>query len=141
MATENINVKVNTGAVNVILRDEFEEEIGSFKFIPTDLDIAERFDKAISEFENIKVSENVSLNEFTEITNKIKGIFDYLLNYKVSDTLFKVCNPLTPVNNGDFYLEVCLETIANLIEEIFNKRIEKKKARIQKATSKYTKKK
>ena len=140
MAAENIKVKVNTGAVNVIIGDEFNEEIGSFKFIPTDLDIADRYEKSIGEFESIKIDENAEYDEFKKISEKIKDIFDYLLNYKVSDTLFKVCNPLTPVNNGDFYFEVCLETIANIIEETFEKRIEKKKARIQKATSKYTKK-
>lgn len=136
---ENIKVKVNTGAVNVILRDEFDEEIGSFKFIPSDLDIADRYEKAISEFESIRLESNPEFNEFKNIADKIKEIFDYLLNYKVSDTLFKVCNPLTPVSNGDFYFEVCLGTIADIIESTFNKRLEKKKARIQKATSKYHK--
>lgn len=141
MAAENIKVKVNTGAINVIIRDEFDEEIGSFKFIPSDLDIADRYEKAIAEFESIAISEDAEFDSFIEISSKIKEIFDYLLNYKVSDTLFKVCNPLTPVSNGDFYFEVCIETIANIIEDTFNKRLEKKKARIQKATSKYTKKK
>ena len=141
MAAENIKVKVNTGAINVIMRDEFDEEIGSFKFIPSDLDIAERYDKAIEEFESISISDNAAFTEFAEVSKKIKDIFDYLLNYKVSDTLFKVCNPLTPVGSGDFYFEVCIETIANIIEDTLDKRIAKKKARIQKATSKYTKKK
>lgn len=140
MAAESIKVKINTGALNVILRDEFDEEIGSFKFIPTDLDIAERYGKAIEEFESIKFDENAEFSDFNDISNKIKDIFDYLLNYKVSNTLFKVCNPLTPVNNGDFYFETCLETIADIIENTMEKRLEKKKARIQKATSKYTKK-
>lgn len=141
MATENIKVKVNTGAVNVIIGDEFNEEIGSFKFIPTDLDIVDRYEKAIEEFENITLSDDADFSEFKKISDQIKDIFDYLLNYKVSDTLFKVCNPLTPISNGDFYFEACLETIGNIVEETLDKRLAKKKARIQKVTSKYTGKK
>lgn len=137
---DNMNVKINTGALNVILRDEFEEEIGSFKFIPTDLDIVERYDEAIKAFENITIDETDEISGYKAVSEKIKEIFDYLLNYHVSDTLFKVCNPLTPVSNGDFYFEVCFETIANVIEKTFEKRIEKKMARINKATAKYTKK-
>lgn len=141
MAAESIKVKVNTGAVNVIMRDEFDEEIGSFKFIPSDLNIVDRYEKSIAEFESIVIDEKSELSTFREVTDKIKEIFDYLLNYNVSSTLFEVCNPLTPIGNGDFYFEACLETIANIVEETTNKRLEKKKARIQKATSKYTGKK
>lgn len=139
MAAENIKVKVNTGAVNVIMRDEFDEEIGSFKFIPSDLDIASRFENAIKELEGITIEKDATINNFNTITNKLKDIFDYVLNNKASDTLFRICNPLTPVSNGDFFFETCLETIANVIEDTTDKRIEKKKARIQKATAKYTK--
>ena len=138
---ENIKAKVNTGAVNVIIGDEFDEEIGSFKFIPTDLDIVDRYEKAIEEFEKISISDDADFADFKKISDQIKEIFDYLLNYKASDALFKVCNPLTPVSNGDFYFEACLETISNIVEETLNKRLAKKKARIQKVTSKYTGKK
>lgn len=140
MAAEEMKVKVDTGAINVILRDEFNDEIGSFKFIPTDLNIAERYENMIEEVEKIAVDEKSGLEGFKAISNRIEELFDYLLNYKVSESLFKVCNPLTPTKNGDFYFETCLETIADIIENTFEKRLEKKKARINKATAKYTKK-
>lgn len=139
MANE-IKAKVDTGAIRVHLGDEFDEELGSFKFIPTDLGIIERYDNVMKEFEKMEFDETDEIEGFKKLSNQVLELFDFLLNYKVSDTLFAKCNPLTVVNNGDFYFETCLETIGGIIEDTFNERLEKKKARIKKATAKYTKK-
>lgn len=53
--------------------------------------------------------------------------------------MFAVCNPLTLVSDGDFYVEKVLEGIGNLIEQVTNQRLEKKKTKIQKATAQYHK--
>lgn len=133
-----LKLSVDTGSV-LIEVDDRGEKIGEFRFNPADIDIVKRYEKVEEYFNSIKVDENASAEEVLAFTDRIKEQFDYLLNYKVSDSLFSKCNPLTPLANGDFYCENVLDGIANIIENTMNQRLEKKKAKIQKATAKYHK--
>ena len=120
---------VDTGAITVPVYDKDNEELGNFKFNPNDLDIIRRYEDVAKQFGSIEI----------KISDLVKDQVDYLLGYKVSDTLFGKCNPLTLTGNGDFYIENVLSGIAGLIEETSGKRLAKKQARIKRATAKYHK--
>lgn len=132
-------LKTNTGSVLVPILDENDKKIGEMRFIPTDVDILERYSSVIEFFNNVKFSKNPTDKELIEFSENIKNQFDYLFNYPVANEIFSVCNPLTVIENGDFFFENIMEGIAGLIESILNQRVEKKMKKIRKATAKYKK--
>lgn len=129
-------LNVDTGAVVVEIRDK-GETIGEFKFNPNDADIVKRCENVVEALQKIEISENSNTDDIFAVSDEIKKQFDYLLNYKVSDSIFCKCNPLTLTADGDFYCEDVLEKIANIIEKVTKQRVDKKKAKIQRATAKY----
>lgn len=138
MNQERMTLSVDTGSVIVDIDDK-GEVIGHFKFNPTDLDIVRRYEKVIASLETITVPEDADADAILAVSDEIKKQMDYLLNYEVSSGIFATCNPLTLTENGDFYCENVIEGIGGLIEKIMDARIEKKTAKIQKATAKYHK--
>lgn len=136
----NFELRTDTGAITVPVIDEKDGEIiGKFKFNPNDLDIVKRYEKVAVALGNITVPEDADTEEILKISDEIKKQFDYLLNYNVSAELFAKCNPLTLTANGDFYVENIINGIAGIIEQATDQRLEKKKAKIRKATAKYHK--
>lgn len=138
MAQKTLTLHVDTGA-QIINIDDKGEIIGQFRFNPADLDIVKRYTKVVDALNALHLPAELTEDDFFAATDEIKKQFDYLLNYNVSDELFAKCNPLTPITNGDFYCENVLEGIAGIIENVMKQRIEKKRAKIQRATSKYHK--
>lgn len=131
-------LNVDTGSVLVEVRDR-NEKIGEFRYNPSDIDIAQRYEQVAKNLEDAKISDNPDVEEVFAFSNMIKDQFDYLLNYKVSDALFAKCNPLTPLSDGEFYCVRVLDGIVKLFEDTTNQRIARKKAKINKATAKYHK--
>lgn len=138
MSQEVMALHVDTGS-KLYNIDDKGEIIGQFRFNPSDLDIARRYDQVIEKLNTISVSEKPSEEEVFAITDEIKVQFDYLLNYSVSEQIFAKANPFTPLTNGDFYFENVIEGIRNIIEQETNQRLEKRLKKIKKATAKYHK--
>lgn len=138
MNKEIMTLSVDTGSVLINIEDK-GDIIGQFRFNPADIDIAKRYKKVIDSMNKIEISENSSDEEIFKATDEIKNQFDYLLNYNVSGEIFKKANPLTPTANGDFYCENVLDGIREIIEKTTEERLEKKVAKINKATKKYHK--
>lgn len=134
-----LKLTVDTGAVTVPVFDKDNEELGNFKFNPNDLDIVRRYEDVAKKFDAIEIKEDAGVDDVLKVSDLVKEQMDYLLGYKVSDTLFGKCNPLTLTGNGDFYIENVLIGIAGLIEETSGKRLAKKQAKIKRATAKYHK--
>ncbi len=137
---EVMKLKVETGAVTVEVEDERGKVIGSFDFNPADSNILKRYG-AVVDFFNTQIAqrENATDEEKLDALNAlaadIEGQFDFLLGYKVSDGLFGACGPLTVTKNGDFYFEQVLEKIGGLVEQVTQKRLDKKLAKINKAVA------
>ncbi len=136
---EELQIKSKTGAVRVTITDEFDEPIGSFKFLPTDVEIAKRWDETMNMITAIKVSENTDYGDALAVERKLKEETNHLLNYEVAENIYSICSPLTVNQDGDFFYEVVLNGIADVIEQVFKTRVEKKRAKINKALAKYKK--
>lgn len=130
-------LKVDTGARRIPVIDCDGEEVGEFKFNPADWDIGKRYDQCIKELDKLELSDDITLDEFYEVSDKIKQIFNFLLGYP-AEGIFAKTNPLTFTTNGDTYCEVVLEAIGKLIEEETEYRVAKKKAKIKKGIQKYS---
>ena len=140
---EVMKLRVETGAVTVELEDERGEKLGQFDFNPTDSNILKRYGAVVDFFNGLAYdstgSDEEQLAAMNKLCDDIAGQFDYLLGYEVSAGLFGRCGPLTVTKSGDFFFEKVLESIGGLIEQTTKKRLDKKLARIRKATAKYTK--
>lgn len=140
---QELKLKVNTGAVKVAVEDENGRKIGEFEIIPTDGDIINRYGKVVDFLNNIKFDQEASEDEKEEkirqFSAQIREQLDYLLNYPVSENIFRRCGPLTVTQNGDFFFVSVLDGICNIIEQLTNKRTKKKLNKIKSATAKYHK--
>lgn len=133
-----LELKLNAGFVTIpIIDDKDGQMLGHFKFNPNDLDIVHRYKHVVDIFDSITIPEDPDENALFEISDKVKEQFDYLLNFKVADDIFSICNPFSLTADGDFFMEKVMDGIAGLIEQVTNHRIKKKAAKIRKATQKY----
>lgn len=135
---EEIKMNINTGLAKVIIADG-EIEYGSFYFNPADFELSKRYDEVIERLNKFTLPQDATYEQILAISEEIKGMLDYLLNYNVSSEIFKVANPLTPTSNGEFYFSVVLEGIANVCKIATEKRLAAKQAKIDKALAKYKK--
>lgn len=134
---QQYELKVDTGAVNVPIRDTDGEMIGCFKFNPNDLDIVKRYPKVVEELETLKMPEDTDLEAVIQVSEDVKKLLDYLLNYQVSNEIFAKCNPFTLTSTGTFFVEDVIEGIGNIIEQVTGERIKKKQKKIAEATKDY----
>ena len=136
---EELRRKVKTGALNVVLTNEDDTEIGRFSFNPVDLNIIRRYEEVVANLEKMEVSEDATEKDILELSDRLEEQIDYLLNSKASKSVFAICNPLTLTESGDFFIENIIVEIADVIEQVTDQRIKKKQAKIKRATSKYNK--
>ena len=138
-----MKLRVETGAVTVELEDEHGQSLGQFDFNPTDSNILKRYGAVVDFFNTVSFDssqdEQEQLRQMNKLADDIAGQFDYLLGYEVSGGLFGKCGPLTVTKNGDFFFEQVLEGVGSLIEQTTKKRLDKKLAKIRKATAQYQK--
>lgn len=136
---EELRRKVKTGALNVVLTNEDDAEIGRFSFNPVDLNIVRRYEEVVANLERMEVPEDATEKDILELSDRLEEQIDYLLNSKASKSVFAICNPLTLTESGDFFIENIIVEIADVIEQVTDQRIKKKLAKIKRATSKYHK--
>lgn len=140
---ETMKLTVDTGAITIELVDENGREIGTFDFNPSDSNIIRRYKEVVEHFgeisQSIRDAGGLGEEEVGRISDEIAQQIDYLLGYNVSEQVFCRLGALTITGNGDLYFERVLDGIADVIEKITSQRVEKKLARVRKATEKYSK--
>lgn len=138
---ENYNgnaLTLKTGDVNYAIRNEYGEEIGTIRFNPADMDIMRRCDEVERWFKNIDIPEEPTIDDFFNLTDKIKAQFDFLLNRNVSGEVFKICNPLTLTADGTYFYSNVLEAVMQIIADTVKERRAKSEQRIAEAVAELT---
>lgn len=110
---------------------------GGFWWNPSDLDIVKRCENVMEFFGKMEVRKESGTDALFEVSEAIKGQFDYLLGADASETLFRHANPLSPRDDGSLYAEYVLDVLVKFIESELNVRMKKTNARIKKYTDKY----
>lgn len=140
--SESMTIRVNTGAILINVEDLTGEKIGEFKFNPADVGILDRYEKVVEFFNSIHIpsdiSESQKADEARKLNSDIADQMSYLLGYDASSKMFSRCGALALTDAGTFFFENILDSIGGLIEKTTKKRVEKKLAKIRKATAKYT---
>lgn len=138
---EKMIFSIDDGSLEYEIRNKRDELIGSFKINPADPEIAIRMDSAIDSFNQLSFSEPTSdeaaLEVIKDFTAEVHNLFNAFLGYNAAPELFSGCSALSVVPDGDFYFEKVMAYIVNTVDKVANSRVNKKLAKIRKATAKY----
>lgn len=82
--------------------------------------------------ENILGKETV-----TECEQRVIEKMDYLMGADTGSTFFSILGPFSPMANGKLFVEVCMDTLRDVINKEFDVRIKRTQSRVSKYTQKY----
>ena len=148
-AAEEDFLVVDDGYIRIPVYNQIHEQIGLFKFNPTDVNIVNRYNEVAQKFadvvaplQNTSITENgeAADEESVEALNlaeaKMIELFDYMLGTDSREAFFTHVHVFTPVN-GNFYCENVFKSVGAFIEKKHNAEIKKIDARITKHTVGY----
>ena len=134
---ETVRIKDHTGKV-----------LSEFAFNPSDANIVGRYEEFVKGLEDLRNeiqqyeesgSYEVNSDKLQVVNQKIYEKVNHLLNADVSESIFSVMGPLSPLPSGDYYFTFIIEQIGKKITDATGARIQKINMKIQKHTAKYHK--
>lgn len=150
---------------NVTVGEEYEfldtngNHIFSICINSADVGIVKRADDIVDFMNNLSLSDMLEIPESSDESNKkqegadtrtismsiesaekvLAEKLDHLFNAPISEAIFSVMNPFTPLKNGKLYIEEVIERICGAIEEELEQRTKKLHNRMNRYTAKYHK--
>ena len=117
--------------------------LGQFSFNPSDTNIIHRHAEVVKALEELEVEipEGESETDTEEALAKIEKIIheklNYLLNADVAENFFSIMGALTPLANGQYFIESVIDAIGQAIQAETGTRMQKVNGKIKKHTAKY----
>lgn len=143
---ENIKVSIEGPVKYYDFVDQHGEVLATLRFVPTDIDIIERYREASVVFEKMRdelekvEKDKLSEDEAVALKNKyaaeLKERFDELFKADTSG-LFDVASPFTPLENGETWALVILKSVQKIVEKATGKSFEAMQSKASKYTEKY----
>lgn len=143
---ENIKVSIESPVKYYDFVDQHGEVLATLRFVPTDIDIIERYREASVVFEKMRdelekvEKDKLSEDEAVALKNKyaaeLKERFDELFKADTSG-LFDVASPFTPLENGEAWALVILKSVQKIVEKATGKSFEAMQSKASKYTEKY----
>ena len=131
---------VQTGAKTYQIADQDGNDLGVFRFIPSDSGILKRYKEAAAFFTGI--NERIKDKDFEEILPDLEKEagekIDLLFGAPVSESFFKITSPFTILDSGEMFAEQIIAVIGGIIEKELNAREKAQQERMKKYTEKYT---
>ena len=135
-------ITFNTGAKSYEIVDQDGNELGVFRFIPSDAGILKRYKETAAFFSGI--NDRIKNKDFEEILPELEKEagkkIDLLFGASVSESFFKITSPFTIIDSGETFAEQIITVIGGIIEKELSEREKKQQARINEYVAKYTKK-
>lgn len=134
--TNEIIIKADSGAIPFRFEDKDGTVYASCRVNPTDPRLLERFEKVASYFEELS-EHQPEISTAEDIATLDKQIADKMcefLGYDVREELFGHVTPLTMLPDGDVFISLVLDSIAENINPV----IEARRDNAQKLAKKYT---
>ena len=129
-------IKINDGTKTYEIVNQDDEVLGTFTFNPSDSNIIKRYDavvEALQAYADEAQGAVLTQEKFNEAQDKITAMMDDLVKGDVRGSFFSICGPLTPMENGNLFVQTVLEGIGAVIEHETKQRIKK----IDEKTAKY----
>ena len=146
--TEDVIV-VDDGYRLIRVQNSLGEEIGKFRFNPTDINMVNRYNEIADQFEEIvkplsdanitkdgEGADDDSVVLLNEAEDKMIELMDYVLNCDSREAFFAKTHLFTPTD-GVFYCEKVLQSIEAFIKAKFEAETKKVNARVTKHTANY----
>lgn len=124
--------------------------LSEFSFNPSDANIVERYELFVKGLEELsgkiisyekmiegKFNQEKAYEAFKDITNDIYHRVNTLLNEDVSDSIFSVMGPLSPLPSGDYYFMFIVDQIGIKVQKATGHRMKRIEMKIKKHTKKY----
>lgn len=116
----------------------------TISFHASDIAIIHRYDEVVEylnklDTSTLQTAENTS-EELARIENELAEQLDKMFNANISEPIYSVMSPFTPLSSGKLYIEEIIEKIGGLIEAETGARLKKVQSRMSKYTAKYQKK-
>ncbi len=142
----NIPVSIESPVKYYDFTDQHGDVLATLKFVPTDLDIFERQQNVYKAFEDMwmelketldsKKEDELSLEIINKYAKSLQDKFDFLFNADTSG-FFKIASPFTPMETGDPWALVILESVKKIIEQETGKNFTEMESKAGKYTQQY----
>lgn len=150
-AKNKFGIVVDDGSVDMPICNKQGEQLGVFRFRPTDIGIIDRFNNMIAEFEAITAPlEHVDIQadgtadekneaEFEALRqaeSRLYAACDKMFGGNMSEAFFGKMHPFSPVG-GRFYCESALSAVGAYISSQFDREVKKVNSRVAQYTHGY----
>ena len=130
-------LSVDSGAVILEVEDIDGEALGVLKFRPSDPKFLERFIETQKFLDELPSPDGFGVEELIQLNRTVSERFDYLLGYKISDTILDKCGALSLCDDGRFFCMHLLSDIGEFIKEETEARVKKTMEQVEAATAEY----
>lgn len=131
-------IKINDGSKSYEIVNQDDQVLGVFRFNPSDSNLIEKYNDVVESLRTYALeSDSGEEQAVKEASGLIRDKLDALFGEDTSKTFFSIAGPLTPLSNGQFYIENILEAIGAVIETEMEVRVKKVRKRMDKYTDKY----
>ncbi len=151
---KTVSLSVDDGRERITINNKYGDELGVFYFRPTDTQIIDRYNDAISRLDAaleplmaLADAPQAASNDaeeaaqalsaaMKEARTRICEIFDFIFDANVSEAFFDRVDPFV-LSNGHFYCENVVEAIGKFIAERIGGEVKHLNARVTRYTHGY----
>nr|DAU92286.1 MAG TPA: hypothetical protein [Caudoviricetes sp.] len=131
---ETNTIVIDDGSKEYDIKNHYGENLAVFRFRPADTNIISRYEEVQQYFANFTTDEKETV---TECEQRVIEKMDYLMGADTGSTFFSILGPFSPMANGKLFVEVCMDTLCDVINKEFDGRIKRTQSRVSKYTQKY----
>lgn len=142
----NNTIEISSNIKNYDFVDADGNVLVTISFNPSDINIVHRYEEVMRSLTELKFKfkNRTTKMDLSKLLDEVDAItyekIDYLLNAKVSEKIFSVMGPFSPLESGKFFVETIMDAIGQIIKAENEKRASKVEAAINKHTAKYVNK-
>lgn len=139
-------IAIDDGLKTYEITNKEGKVLGSFTFNPSDVNIVKRYVEVMSDLAKLELQkpEVRSRKSLEETIQKMDAVvyekINYLLNADVAKEFFSIMGPFSPLASGQYFVEVVIDAIGQVIQAETGEHVKKMKEmhdKIKKHTGKY----
>lgn len=146
---EPFEIVVDDGSITVPIKNNNGEQIGEFRFRPTDFNIVSRYNEVADKFADVvrplmdanidtngEGEDEESIKLLDEAEHRLFELVDYMFDGNMAEAFFGKMHAFSPIG-GKFYCENALSAVGQFISRKFDAEIKQVSARVSKYTREY----
>ena len=111
---ETNTIVIDDGSKEYDIKNHYGENLAVFRFRPADTNIISRYEEVQQYFANFTIDEKETV---TECEQRVIEKMDYLMGADTGSTFFSILGPFSPMANGKLFVEVCMDTLRDVINK------------------------